>query len=61
MDVVLSREQLTRTVLGYSHTGYERTVDTHIARVRRKFEAAGAARSPFSTLHGAGYRFDPYD
>jgi DNA-binding response OmpR family regulator len=56
--IVLSREHLLRSVWGYSHDGYQRTVDSHITRVRRKLESAGAAPSLIATVHGVGYRFE---
>jgi DNA-binding response OmpR family regulator len=59
--MVLSREHLLRTVWGYHHDGYQRTVDSHITRVRKKLEGAGAAQSLIVTVHGVGYRFDPPD
>ena len=57
--LVLSREHLLRTVWGYHHDGYQRTVDSHITRVRRKLESAGAAPTMIVTVHGVGYRFEP--
>ena len=57
--LVLSREHLLRTVWGYHHDGYQRTVDSHITRVRRKLESAGASPSMIVTVHGVGYRFEP--
>jgi DNA-binding response OmpR family regulator len=57
--LVLSREHLLRTVWGYHHDGYQRTVDSHITRVRRKLESAGASPNMIVTVHGVGYRFEP--
>src|SRR5207248_11375616 len=59
--LVLSREHLLRTVWGYHHDGYQRTVDSHITRVRRKLESAGASPSLIATVHGVGYRFESAD
>jgi DNA-binding response OmpR family regulator len=53
---VLSRQQLLEEVLGYSHEGYERTVDSHVARLRRKLEEAGGPRDLVQTVFGVGYR-----
>ena len=37
-----------------------RTVDVHMARLRRKFAAAGLPRLPIDTVRGVGYRLrDP--
>jgi DNA-binding response OmpR family regulator len=57
--MVLSRDHLLRTVWGYHHDGYQRTVDSHITRVRKKLESAGASSTLIATVHGVGYRFDP--
>ena len=59
--LVLSREHLLRTVWGYHHDGYQRTVDSHITRVRRKLESAGASPTLIVTVHGVGYRFEAPD
>src|SRR5579863_287136 len=37
--VVISREQLTRQVLGRRLTPYDRSIDTHISNIRRKLAA----------------------
>ena len=52
-------DTLLRTVWGYHHDGYQRTVDSHITRVRRKLESAGASPAMIVTVHGVGYRFEP--
>ena len=36
---VVSREQLTRQVLGRRLTPYDRSIDTHISNIRRKLVA----------------------
>jgi len=51
---VQSREELLNVVLGYEHSGYRRTVDTHIRRLREKL---GAAAEWVETVRGMGYRF----
>ena len=52
--VVWSRSQLMERV--YPHDGRvtERTIDTHVRRIRAKFRAAGA--DPVATVHGVGYK-----
>ncbi|UYO75290.1 response regulator transcription factor [Halomonas qinghailakensis] len=54
---VFSRAQLLDTVWGYSHEGYEHTVNTHINRLRGKIEADPAAPAFIQTVWGVGYRF----
>ena len=54
---VLTRQQLLQEVLGYDHPGYERTVDSHVARLRKKVVDAGGPRDLVQTVFGVGYRF----
>ncbi len=54
---VFSRTQLLDTVWGYSHEGYEHTVNTHINRLRGKIEADPADPIFIQTVWGVGYRF----
>jgi two-component system, OmpR family, response regulator CpxR len=42
---VVSREQLTRQVLGRRLTPYDRSIDTHISNIRRKLQAVADAVS----------------
>lgn len=51
---VLSRDDLLRSVWGYATSGYSRTVDTHVQRLREKL---GQASCLIETVRGAGYRF----
>ncbi len=54
---VLTRQQLLEEVLGYSHTGYERTIDSHVARLRKKLDDLGGHKDLLQTVFGVGYRF----
>lgn len=51
---VQSREELLNVVWGYQYSGYGRTVDTHIRRLREKL---GGAQVLVETVRGVGYRF----
>jgi two-component system phosphate regulon response regulator PhoB len=51
---VQTRQSLLNRVWGYTFEGYERTVDTHIRRLREKL---GAMAECIETLRGVGYRF----
>jgi two-component system phosphate regulon response regulator PhoB len=51
-DRVRSRETLLNNVWGYSFDGYERTVDTHVQRLRRKLGNYGKM---IKTVRGIGY------
>jgi two-component system alkaline phosphatase synthesis response regulator PhoP len=54
---VLSRERLLDEVWGYEQFPTTRTVDTHVLRLRRKFEADPDRPRWILTVHGQGYRF----
>ena len=58
VDVVHTRTELLRKVWDSTHGGYARNVDCHMARLRKKLDAAGLQPSPIHTVHGAGYRFE---
>ncbi|SHH33590.1 response regulator transcription factor [Clostridium grantii] len=52
---VLSREQLISKVWGYDYDGTDRTVDTHINRLRIKLKESG---DYVKTVRGYGYKFE---
>jgi DNA-binding response OmpR family regulator len=54
---VHSRDQLVTTVWGYGHVGDGRTVDVHIARLRRKLGADH--RGSIVTVRRVGYKYAP--
>jgi DNA-binding response OmpR family regulator len=56
---VVSRLQLMREVWGYSAAVVSRTVDTHIAELRRKLEENPAAPRHILTVRKTGYRIKP--
>lgn len=55
---VVSRQQLLTDVWGHSGQVVTRTVDTHIAELRRKLEPDPAKPSYIQTARKAGYRFE---
>ena len=54
---VYSRGQLLDHVWGYSHSGYEHTVNSHINRLRKKLEINPQQAQYIETVWGVGYRF----
>ena len=53
---VLTRDALLDALWGVRYAGTTRTLDQHIAQLRRKL---GPAASLLSTVHGLGYRYSP--
>ncbi len=51
---VYTRDELTDRAYGEGHHVSERTLDSHIRRVRQKFRDEGL--DPVETVHGLGYR-----
>lgn len=56
LEIVLNREQLLQMVWGYDFYGETRTVDVHVAQIRKKL-AASAVR--IETVTGVGYKLVP--
>jgi len=60
VGVVVSREQLTRQVLGRRLTPYDRSIDTHISNIRRKL-AMVAGEVSIVNVRRSGYVFTVAD
>ena len=58
---VFTRSQLLDEVWGYSHDGYEHTVNSHINRLRAKIEANPTQPCYILTVWGVGYKFAEFD
>ncbi|MET8133756.1 winged helix-turn-helix domain-containing protein [Streptomyces sp. NPDC005251] len=54
---VHTRDQLVSTVWGYGHVGDGRTVDVHVARLRRKLGTQH--RQAIQTVRRVGYKYTP--
>lgn len=54
---VLTRDRLLDEVWGYEQFPTTRTVDTHILRLRQKFERDPEHPAYILTVHGQGYKF----
>ena len=52
-----SREQIIDRVFGYDFDGFDRTVDAHVANLRRKLGVDGRKGDHIQTVYGVGYRF----
>jgi len=54
---VFSRSQLLDSIWGYSHEGYEHTVNTHINRLRKKLKRTDGKPDFIKTVWAVGYKF----
>ena len=54
---VLSRAQLLEAAYPDDVYVTDRSIDSHIRRIRRKFEQAGVELAGLSSVYGAGYRY----
>lgn len=55
---VLRREQLINIAFGMDYEGYDRSIDSHIKRLRQKIEDNSKKPKYIKTKYGAGYIFD---
>lgn len=54
----LSRRELLEEVWGYRYTSTTRTLDQHVAQLRKKIEPCPADPTVITTVHGVGYRYE---
>jgi two-component system, OmpR family, response regulator CpxR len=53
--LVLSREDLTKEVLGRTLTAYDRSIDVHVSRLRRKLGTRPHGRERIKSVRNSGY------
>ncbi len=56
---VLSRDNILNAIWGIDYLGTTRTLDQHIAQLRKKVEKDPANPEYIITVHGVGYRYEP--
>ena len=56
---VLTRDALLNAVWGVDYFGTTRTLDQHVAQLRKKVEKDAEAPTTIVTVHGVGYRYEP--
>ncbi|MCY4620089.1 MAG: response regulator transcription factor [Chloroflexi bacterium] len=56
---VLTRDQLISLTWQHDFDGYDRAIDSQVARLRKRIGRGG--KQPIQTVYGAGYRFVPED
>jgi len=54
---VVTRDELAQAALGRSLTPYDRSVDVHVSRLRRKLGAAAGGEERIRPVRGVGYFF----
>ena len=54
---VLSRERLLNDIWGVDYFGTTRTLDQHVAKLRKKIEPDPSRPTVITTVHGVGYRY----
>lgn len=52
---VVTRDELSRRVLGVAYDGVDRSIDVHVSRIRKKLESAGLDRDAIRSIRAAGY------
>ncbi|HOO73689.1 MAG TPA: helix-turn-helix domain-containing protein [Tepiditoga sp.] len=55
--IIIKREMLTEKVFGIDSENYDRAVDTHIKRLRKKIEEDTKNPVYIKTKYGVGYQF----
>jgi two-component system alkaline phosphatase synthesis response regulator PhoP len=53
---VFSRAQIIEKALGHDYDGFDRTIDVHILKLRRKLEKDPRHPKMIKTVYGAGYK-----
>ncbi len=54
---VFSRKDIVKALWGYDDPGFSRSIDTHVARLRKKIEEDAAHPEFIKTVTGVGYKF----
>jgi DNA-binding response OmpR family regulator len=53
---IYSRQEIIDTVFGFDFDGFDRTIDTHIANLRKKLKIADPQNEYVESVYGLGYR-----
>jgi len=56
---IYSREQIIEFAYPQYRDITDRTIDSHVKNIRKKFKEVGAENTPIQSVYGAGYRFSP--
>ncbi len=61
MGHIFSRDQLMDSIYANQHVVNDRTIDSHIKKLRKKLIALGLKGETIQSVYGAGYRYEPTD
>jgi len=56
--IIFSRDQLMDSIYDSQHIVNDRTIDSHIKKLRRKLEQIGIKGESIHSVYGAGYRYE---
>ncbi|MCF6193727.1 MAG: response regulator [Kangiellaceae bacterium] len=56
--IIFSRDQLMDSIYDNQHIVNDRTIDSHIKKLRRKLEQIGVKGESIHSVYGAGYRYE---
>jgi len=56
--IIFSRDQLMDSIYDNQHIVNDRTIDSHIKKLRRKLEQIGIKGESIHSVYGAGYRYE---
>jgi two-component system response regulator CpxR len=54
---IVSRDELTKEVLGRSFSPYDRSIDVHVSRLRKKLGTGISSAERIKSIRGTGYIF----
>ncbi len=54
---IYSRDQILHLAYPQYRHITDRTIDSHVKKIRNKFKSAGVLENPIESIYGAGYRF----
>jgi two-component system OmpR family response regulator len=55
-DTVMTKDELSKEVLGRARAAYDRGIDVHISNLRRKLAVVSGGALEIETIRGVGYR-----
>lgn len=57
---IYSREQLMNKIYEDHHVVADRTIDSHVKKLRKKISSVAANEAHIQSVYGTGYKYEPY-